>query len=273
MRSLAAAVFVLMVSWSFPAAVLSAQERPAGDRMVLHAAGVDVPMRWIPAGSFQMGSPKEEPGRDSAEVLHKVTLTSGFWMSETEVTQRLYRAVAGENPSQFAGDDLPVDTVSWDEAVHFCETLQTALEKDDAIDGSWLCRLPSEAQWEYACRAGDSGSGIDNLPETAWSGEPTQSGSTHPVGTKAPNAWGLCDMHGNLWEWCADSWNDFTTDDQVDPLTLNSEAEVRIDRGGCWDSTPYYCRTAWRGVYEHYRKSRFVGFRFVLIEPSEEDRR
>lgn len=271
MRSFAAEVFILIVSLSFPVIVLTAQERSAGERIVLRAAGVDIPMRWVPAGSFQMGSPEEEPGRDSAEIPHKVTLTSGFWMSETEVTQRLYQAVAGENPSQFVGDDLPVDTVSWDEAVLFCEKLQTTLEKDEAISGVPLCRLPSEAQWEYACRAGDTGSGIENLPEAAWSGEPTESGSTHPVGTKAPNAWGLCDMHGNLWEWCADSWNDFTTDDQVDPLTLSSESEVRIDRGGCWDSTPDYCRTAWRGVYEHYRKSRFVGFRFVLIEQTGEN--
>lgn len=270
MRSFAVAVwgcFSLLFLGNF----LQAQEYSEGERKVFHAAGIDIPMRWLPPGSFLMGSPEGEPGRDSAEVLHKVELTSGFWMGETEVTQRLYRAVVGENPSQFVGDDLPVDTVSWDEAVSFCEKLQGCLEKTVACSGNWLCRLPSEAQWEYACRAGDSGSGIENLTAVAWSGEITEIGSTHPVGTKEPNAWGLYDMHGNLWEWCADSWNDFTTQEQTDPLTLQNDADVRIDRGGCWDSTEEYCRSAWRGTYEHYRKSRYVGFRFILIEQANEN--
>ncbi len=240
----------------------------SAQRIVLSLFGESVPFRWIPQGEFIMGSPDDEPMRDSeAEVPHQVIFTSGFWMMETEVSQKLYFAVTGERPSSFHGDLLPVDTVSWFDAVQFCHDLNQRLPEDAPM----VFQLPSEAQWEYAARAGDSGSGLKELNERGWSGEPNETGCTHEVGTKKANSWGLFDMQGNLWEWCADTWQDYSTESVIDPYYSGdpNSVTVRIDRGGCWDSTPEYCRFAWRGVYEPERKSRYVGFR-VIFAPEKE---
>ena len=233
----------------------------SGERTVLTLCAVEVPFRWIAPGSFTMGSPLEEPLRDEAEVAHEVTITRGFWLSETEITQRFYEAVTEKNPSEFRGAALPVDTVSWDDAVKFCETLRAKAGGNVTL----RFRLPTEAEWEYAARAGNAASGLDTLECHAWSGFETASGTTHEVGTKEPNAWGLHDMQGNLWEWCADGWSDFTSEKQTDPFAANESNPVRIDRGGCWDSPPQHCRFAWRGVYERDRASRFVGFRIAFF--------
>lgn len=229
----------------------------AGERRTALLFDVEVPFRWIAPGTFWMGSPEDEPERDAAETRHEVELTAGFWLAETETTQRLYQAVTGKNPSEFSGDSLPVDTVSWDEAAAFCEALNRQLNLNAGF------RLPTEAEWEYAARSGDQSSGIETLTACAWTAEPTESGSTHPVGTKEANGWGLCDMRGNLWEWCADGWSDYPQDKATDPFASGDGKPVRIDRGGCWDSPPKHARYAWRGVYEHERKSRFVGFRIA----------
>lgn len=238
---------------------LSVAGAVAGERRTVELAGVEVAFRWIAPGTFRMGSPEDETLRDPAETPHLVELTRGFWLAETETTQALYRAVTGTNPSEFVGDTLPVDTVSWDEACAFCRTLS---ERENLADGCGY-RLPTEAEWEFAARAGSEASGLDFLARFAWTGEPTESGSTHLVGTKEPNRWGLFDMRGNLWEWCADGWSDYPAEKAVDPFTSAGNAAVRIDRGGCWDSPPQHARFAWRGVYEHHRKSRFVGFRIA----------
>ncbi|MDO5553930.1 MAG: formylglycine-generating enzyme family protein [Planctomycetia bacterium] len=230
--------------------------RNAGARGVLTWDGLEYAFRWCPAGSFIMGSPESETGRDEAEVLHKVNLTQGFWILETEVTQEMYQSVMGVNPSAFRGVNMPVDTISWEEATRFCEELSSRV-------GAKIT-LPTESQWEYAARAGTTGPWSGELAALAWYGEATESGSSHAVAGKKPNAWGIYDMHGNLWEWCRDRWTDYTGEEVTDPQGSSDGYDgVRVDRGGCWDSSAEYCRSAYRGVYERNRKSRFVGFRVV----------
>lgn len=251
--------------------------KKCGDRWTVMHRGSAFNFRWCPPGSFLMGSSEKEKDRYENEVQHKVTLTKGFWILETEVTQKMFLAVTGKNPSEFRGDQKPVDTVSWQDCVNFCEELtrqfadSTALNlsaKDKkSLSGAYVIfTLPTEAQWEYACRAGTEGVFAGTLEKIAWFGEPNETGSTHPVGTKQPNAWGIFDMHGNLWEWCADWYRDFSKESETDPEgPKTSNCGVRIDRGGCWDSTPDYCRCAHRGTYEPDRAGRYVGFRIIVI--------
>ncbi len=281
---------ILFLTFLFiPAFLLAAEPEfiptghEAGERFVLTVGEASFPFRWAPAGEFTMGSPETEPDRDPAEILHSVTLTRGFWILETEVTQKMFQAVTGENPSSFRGENLPVDSVSWGDALAFCAQLTEILSKEYLCEkwdtpsfraqltdtlpppDSILVDLPTEAEWEYACRAGSTGPYPGELDQIAWTGEPTETGSPHPVGTKNPNAWGIFDMTGNLWEWTRDHWFDFTTDPAIDPTGPEiATGNVRIDRGGCWDSKPTECRSAYRGVYEEKRQSRFVGFRIIL---------
>ena len=156
--------------------------RKAGDRMVKTVDGIEYAFRWCPAGTFTMGSPSSEPGRKDNETQHEVKLTRGFWMLETEVTQAMWKSVMGENPSLFNGAQKPVEYVSWNDCQTFCTKLSSKL--------SGMVSLPTEAQWEYACRAGTTGAYAGDLDAMGWydsnSGE-----KTHPVGQKKPNAWGF----------------------------------------------------------------------------------
>jgi formylglycine-generating enzyme required for sulfatase activity len=157
----------------------------------------------IEAGEFMMGSPETEVGRQNDETLHHVKITKPFMMAMTTVTQAQWKAVMGNNPSSHLGDDFPVDTVSWNDAVAFCEKLS-------AKEGKHY-RLPTEAEWEYACRAGTQTTygGTNNLDEMGWYAENSAFHGTrqsHPVAQKKPNAWGLYDMHGNIWQWTADGY-------------------------------------------------------------------
>ena len=198
----------------------------------------------IPAGSFTMGSPSSEEGRSSDEGQVEVTLSQPFWLAKTEVTQAQWEAVMGNNPSQFKGANLPVENVSWDDAQSFI----AKLNDKQILPQGWKCALPTEAQWEYACRAGEAGpySG-GSLDEVGWYGD--KSGvKIHEVGQKKPNAWGLHDMHGNVYEWCAD-WSDDTLKDGTDPLGPSS-GDYRVSRGGSWCYFASSCRAAsrFRGV-------------------------
>jgi formylglycine-generating enzyme required for sulfatase activity len=196
----------------------------------------------IPAGEFMMGS---EDGDDDEKPRHRVRITRPFYLGATEVTQGQYQAVTGENPSRFKGsDDLPVETVRWNEAVAFCNKLsqKEGLKPyyqfgDGEQSGGNGYRLPTEAEWEYACRAGSSsryafGDDESSLGDYAWFNG-NSAAKTHPVGQKKPNAWGLFDMHGNVWEWCWDGYDEkyYSDSPSADP-SGSLKASVRVFRSG-----------------------------------------
>ncbi len=258
-----------------PATTATVITTPSGIRMVR-----------IPEGTFVMGSPESEPGRDGDEIQHEVTLSRPFYLGVTEVTQGQWRAVMGENPSRFraCGDSCPVEMVSWRDAVIFCNRLseleglraayateKTVTNWDATADGY---RLPTEAEWEYACRAGTT--------SPFWTGDCLSTGQAnyngnHPlegcpkgenrertvvVGSFEPNAWGLHDMHGNVWEWCWDRYGPYPSTPVVDP-SGPKWGSSRVLRGGGWHYHAFCSRSANRddgGPDMHYI---MVGFRLA----------
>jgi uncharacterized protein (TIGR03067 family) len=204
---------------------------------------------WIPPGTFVMGSPKEEKERDANETQHKVTLTKGFYMGVYPVTQEHWQEVMGNNPSKFNGEkNLPVEYVSWDDCQEFLKKLQGKDKKP--------YRLPTEAEWEYACRAGTTtpfhfGETISS-DQANYNGEDYGNGKkgkyrgkTTPVGTFPANAWGLHDMHGNVWQWCQDWYGKYPQKDVVDPQGPNT-GRSPVLRGGAFGEYPESCRAAYR---------------------------
>ena len=215
---------------------------------------------YIPPGEFLMGSPANEEGRYSDEgPQRRVKLSKGFYMGIYEVTQAQYRAIMGTNPSHFQGDNNPVECISWNDAMEFCRKLSSKEGR--------TYRLPTEAEWEYACRAGTQtrySFGDSNLSLGDYAlYEDNSSKKPHPVGQKKPNAFGLYDMHGNVLEWCNDFYSDsYANAGSTDPQGASS-GQVRVLRGGCWYGNPRYCRSAYR-----FRNSpdnaNYYGFRVVL---------
>ena len=230
----------------------------AGDRMVVEIApGMQMAFRWCPPGTFTMGSPESEKARDNDETQHQVTLSKGFWLAETEVTQGQWKTIMKSNPSRFKGSDqLPVEWVSWDEAKEF-------LKKAQAPAGMAL-RLPTEAEWEYACRAGTTGPYAGELAEMAWYID-NAGDKTHPVGTKQANAWGLRDMHGNVLEWTRDWYGSYPAGELIDPGGPPSGVH-RVPRGGLFSANATGCRAAYRFSFGPALRSRFyMGFRPALV--------
>jgi formylglycine-generating enzyme required for sulfatase activity len=219
--------------------------------------GVTMKLVRIPRGKFIMGSPDSEEGRQGIEgPQHEVTISKPFYMGVTEVTQEQYEAVVGTNPSGFRGPTNPVESVSWNDVTAFCWTLSQTTHK--------TVRLPTEAEWEYACRAGSTtrfsfGDSDNALAEYAWFGG-NWAGAIHPVGQKKPNAWGLYDMHGNMWEWCQDWFGAYAAGAVTDPGGPSS-GSGSVVRGGSANSHPYACRSA--GRREHSKGDRYlnIGFR------------
>ncbi len=242
----------------------------------------------IEPGTFMMGTPEDEDDEDEDDEdeddededdededdededdededdegpQHRVTLRGGFYMGVTQVTQAQWRAVMGMNPSEFKGDDLPVERVSWDDAVAFCEKLSRSEGR--------TYRLPSEAEWEYACRAGMTtrfcfGDDEDGLGRYGWY-EDNSNDETNPVASKQPNAWGLHDMHGNVWEWCQD-WYDsgyYGRSPAQDPTNTRA-GTYRVLRGGSWYSNPWGCQSAYRGIDTPATRNLLIGFRVCL---------
>ena len=221
-----------------------------------------------------MGSPKNEVGRwDNEGPQHEVTLTRGYWLGETPVTQSQWEAVMGENPSYFKGGDLPVEQVRWHDCLAFSKRL------DERCPGLHAA-LPSEAQWEYACRAGQSTAFNDGsactqpvgndpaLDKLGWFAENSE-GKTHSLKKKKPNAWGLYDMHGNVWEWCLDGKRAYGEPSEIDPLGPMEESANRVVRGGSWRSLARYCRSAYRGRFGPGNRDQNLGFRLAAgQEPS-----
>jgi formylglycine-generating enzyme required for sulfatase activity len=237
---------------------------PAGGGMEGSRAGEvreygGIEMVWCPPGGFLMGSPASEANRSDDEMKHRVTLTRGFWMAKTETTQGQWERVMGDNPSDFSGEDLPVETASWDDVQGWLEKMN---EKAPLPSG-WKWALPTEAQWEYACRAGTESAFAGDLDEMAWYFENSGS-TTNPVGTKKANAWGLHDMHGNVWEWCSDWYGDYSSGSSSDP-TGATTGGLRVLRGGSWDFLAQFCRSAYRrGGTPGYRGGN-LGFRPALV--------
>jgi len=220
-------------------------------------------VRWVPSGRFTMGSPLDEPNRDKDEVQHEVVFTRGFFMAETECTQAQWMAVATHNPSHGKAPDQPVNQVTWKEARDHCFRLTQLHRAQGLIPEGWEWDLPTEAQWEYACRAGTTGPFAGNLEEMAWV-ESNSEGKTHAVKTRKPNAWGLHDLHGSAWEWCRDWYGDYPTNSVQDP-TGPSAGNFRCYRGGSRIYGARRARSAIRGAMTPELKGDYLGFRAVLL--------
>ncbi|MBN2468574.1 MAG: formylglycine-generating enzyme family protein [Deltaproteobacteria bacterium] len=242
----------------------------------------DLSFIHIPPGVFIMGSPGSELGHGNDEVMHEVTIMNGFDLQITPVTQGQWASVMGTQWSHFKddGNDHPMKNVSWDDCQEFIKRLNSR--------GEYRYRLPTEAEWEYACRAGMGGpyaaghGEVDDVlgPMGWYSGN--SEGKSHPVATKAPNSWGLCDMHGNVLEWCHDWYAEYedkrleridgdwviTAKSQTDPRGPNS-GRARVARGGSWFSTAEYCRSATRFRFPPESRRDFIGFRLVREEKDE----
>jgi formylglycine-generating enzyme required for sulfatase activity len=233
--------------------------QPGEERDFVLAEGRKIRMCWIPQGEFLMGSPESEAGRYVDEKQVEVTLSQGFWMAKTVVTQAQWQAVMERNPSRFKGANRPVESVSWNDAQEFLTKVNRIVGN---LDGEFMV-LPTEAQWEYAARAGETGpySG-GTLDEVAW--YIGNSGSeTHPVGTKKPNAWGLNDIHGNVLEWCADWYGERLTGG-VDPQGAVTGVH-RAFRGGSWNRPATSSRAAFRFGFLPNHRGFNLGFRPALV--------
>lgn len=258
--------------------------RPGEERVV-----EGITLCWCPPGRFMMGSAPDEIGHRPDEARVAVSLTRGFWTAKTEVTQADWRRVVGDFPEQQPsarfgrGDRFPLYWVNFHEAEAFCSRLTERARRSRALPGQWAFRLLTEAQWEYACRAGtrtatafgdvlrrDQANFAGQSPETDRRARPR--GSARPVGSYPANAWGIHDMHGNLWEWCRD-WYHSRLPGGVDPDLYGLPGEQnrdgtrsRIRRGGAWIEDGWACRSACRLRYEPHRRSDHIGFRVALVE-------
>jgi len=252
---------------------------------------VEIEMIAIAAGTFMMGSPEDELERNSSEAPQHEVNVAAFFMGKYPITQAQWKAVAAlpqinrelePDPSTFKGDKLPIEQVSWYDAAEFYDRLSAHTDRD--------YRLPTEAEWEYACRAGTTTpfhfgqtittdlanyDGTDD-PDSKWSGSYGQGPKgeyrkeTTPVDHFAiANAFGVCDMHGNVWEWCQDHWHDSYEGAPTDGSAWLSENEnaSRVIRGGSWIYDPWYCRSAYRASYTPDTRNAYIGFRVVCSAP------
>lgn len=240
---------------------------PNREEKVFSFNGESVAFVWIPPGEFTMGSPEDESGRYNDESpQHLVRFASGFWMQTTPVTQAQWQAVMGNNPSYFksVGSDAPVERVSWNDVQEFIQKLNSTTKETQF-------RLPTEAEWEYACRAGSTttycfGDDESLLEQYAWY-DKNAGDTTHPVGQLTPNTWGLYDMHGNVWEWCADYWSatyERVHADGIVRSVLNDNREVRVIRGGSWSNQVWACGAAIQDGYAPSYRDDSLGFRLVF---------
>lgn len=226
--------------------------------------GADMQMIWVPPGSFRMGAPADEPGREADETLHPVSLTDGFWLASHETTQEQWQEVMGNNPSYFEGEPtLPVESIDYAEAMEFCDRLTARSRSMNLIPDGFVFSLPTEAQWEYACRAGTSSPFSGDLEKVAWY-HGNSKAKPHPVGTKQSNAWGFHDMHGNVWEMCLD-WEYLYPDHKaVDPVAAYP-SKYKVVRGASWAHLKAHIRSANRGMLKPGTKGMHHGMRIALI--------
>ncbi|WP_374681275.1 formylglycine-generating enzyme family protein [Accumulibacter sp.] len=265
------------------AEILLADPRPAclttnfdedqfGRSLVLSVGQARQVFRWIEAGRFLMGSPPDEPERGHSETLHEVGLSRGFWLADTACTQAFWLAVWPVNPSHFQEHaDNPVENISWHDAQGFIAELNRRLPELHA-------RLPTEAEWEYACRAGTAtpfacGEQITPAQANYHGGYPYAGGQqgpyrqkTVPAASLPANPWGLFEMHGNVWEWCADWYAEYPGERQADPVGP-PYGKQRVLRGGTWSDPGRYARSANRSRIEPAYRPRSSGFRIALSQP------
>jgi formylglycine-generating enzyme len=196
---------------------------------------INLDMLWCKPGAFMMGSPAGEKGRKGNETQHEVTLTKGFYLGKYEVTQEQWEKVMGSNPSKFKGATLPVETIKWHDAMDFCKKLTQMEKAAGRLPEVWVYTLPTEAQWEYACRAGTTTaySFGDTITPKQANYDEGKVGKTTSVGTYPVNAWGFHDLHGNVWEWCSDWYGDYPGGSVTDPVGP-SDGASRVIRGGSW---------------------------------------
>lgn len=236
---------------------LHAQTAPAAEsREIADSAGIR--LKLIPAGAFIMGS---GAGASDEKPVGGVALTKPFYIGATEVTQAQWERVMGNNPSRFKGGNRPVECVSWEDAVEFCRRLS---EKEGAE-----YRLPTEAEWEYACRAGAASEYHwgDKFDDSRCWCNANSGRQTHDAGASGTNAWGLCDMSGNVWEWCADWYREtYPAGERTDPPGP-AEGCKRVLRGGSWDANPEGCRSAYRNAEAPSYRAGYVGFRVARGAP------
>ena len=278
----------------------------AGETVTLSIRGVDFPFAWCPAGTFEMGSPDDEPDRQDDEIRHKVTLSDGYWILRTEVTQKMYAVVmestspSWQSPTnqkylkefvynlykkgipqeravkvakKLKFESFPVESIDRAQAVEFCDRLNELLKVKKG-EGGFFFALPTEAQWEYACRAGQSGPfAVDRLKIANADDRMLISGVTIRMkdygaadtarGAENENAWHISDMHGNVSEWCRDIYSEYTPEDISDPLVKKGGDEYVV-RGGSWNVKEGQCRSAWRGHRPSGTREQQIGFRVVL---------
>ena len=234
---------------------------------------INLEMIYCPAGNFMMGSPENEFGRYDDEIQHKVKVSKGFWIGKYPITQRQYRTIMRYNPSFFIGSNRPVDSVGEYNAKTFCLKINSLYKSK--LPTNYRFVLPTEVQWEYACKANttstlNNGKNLYsitdirvNLDEVGWY-QLNSNSTTHPVGQKKPNQWGIYDMHGNVWEWCSDSYEDYLNYRKTEPINSNKNFNT-ILRGGCFYSSARNCRSATRNIINKDIKPYYIGFRVALV--------
>ena len=249
------------------------------NNLTIDLRGVKMEFVWIPAGEFMMGSPETERDRQDNEMLHKVSISRGFWMGKYEVTQEQWEIMMGRNPGSFNGKTRPVEKVNWDDCHEFIAKLNASQAKVKGL----VFRFPTEAEWEYACRAGTTtryyfGDSEDDLHyygnycDMSCSIEMGQRdaryddgySNTAPVGSYKPNKFGLYDMLGNVWEWCEDWYAPYPAGAVTDPLQTQPTVGTRVFRGGGWSNAPGMCRSARRGQINPDMRSPDTGLRMVM---------
>ena len=267
------------IGWSDPAVITNGQ---GYYRAVAVAPPADTNLVFIQPGTFVMGSPSNEALRFSDETQHIVTISRGFWISQYLMTQKDYVAVVGSNPSQFQGNlNRPVETVNWYDATNYCNLRTQQEQAAGLIPSNYVYRLPTESEWEYACRAGTATAFY--LGNSLYSGQANFDGQygydassgqifnptgvflqqTTPVGSYTTNSWGLYDMVGNVMEWCQDLYGAYPSGSVVDPQGATT-GTLRVRRGGYWLLTGQYCRSAQRGKGIATAALDYYGFRIVL---------
>lgn len=274
-------VFCFMDFWSYCFTFPQEQIFYQPPKSLTNSIGMKLVL--IPRGTFTMGASESEPGYQEDEKQHEVTITKDYHIGAFEVTQSQYEKVMGKKPSFFQGEKLaerqlekgraneavgssnhPVERVTWENAVEFCNRLSELPEEKKA---GRMYRLPTEAEWEYACRAGAKtaysfGENAKSIGDYAWFGG-NSNNQTHPVGLKKPNDWGLYDMNGNVWEWCSDNYANYPKGALTDPLGPET-GMARVIRGGSWAYSAVNCRSANRGRTVPIRRYSAGGFRVVL---------